>query len=306
MGLAEQGDGDTCASVRALPGRFLASRSRRAAFIRSAGESDQAEVISSKGTRCGHSYVQQQARQRPCPRARNGSAVPVLLPPAFGPKVNGMAATQLQYQRTARRRVSVIPRRSGPIPGATLVDQDLLANVHFSNHVLERFAERTGLPLAGRAALEPIVKDLLLQEGLRVPSAPGWARVRKAPFYMQAGSWLLFTGRPNPRAGAGHLTITTVVARCQEPLKNVGRSPSKNVGLGCRAIIEFPQSCARKLPIWLSVQHRRFWVVDRSRRARRGSEIASDRVCWRRIGCGRADRALRGVPADLVGDGSGP
>jgi hypothetical protein len=93
---------------------------------------------------------------------------------------------------------------------------------------------------------------------------------------------------------------------CQEPLKNVGRSPSKNVGLGCRAIIEFPQSCARKLPIWLSVQHRRFWVVDRSRRARRGSEIASDRVCWRRIGCGRADRALRGVPADLVGDGSGP
>jgi hypothetical protein len=124
-----------------------------------------------------------------------------------------MAATQLQPQRTARRRVSVIPRRSGPIPGATLVDQDLLASVHFSNHVLERFAERTGLPLAGRAVLEPIVKDLLLQEGLRVPSPPGWARVRKAPFYMQAGSWLLFTGRPNPRAGAGHRTITTVVAR---------------------------------------------------------------------------------------------
>ena len=124
-----------------------------------------------------------------------------------------MAATQLQYQRNARRHVSVIPRRSGPIPGATLVDQDLLASVHFSNHVLERFAQRTGLPLTGRAQLEAIVEDLLLQEGLRVPNQPGWAHVRKAPFYLQAGSWLLFTGRPNPRAGAGHRTITTVVAQ---------------------------------------------------------------------------------------------
>lgn len=123
-----------------------------------------------------------------------------------------MAPARLELKRTARRRVSVIPRRSGPIPGATLVEENLLASVEFSNHVLERFAQRTGLPLAGRAALEPIVQDLLLQEGLRVSSPPRWANLGKpAPFYLQAGSWLLFVGRPNPRAGAGHRRITTVV-----------------------------------------------------------------------------------------------
>jgi hypothetical protein len=182
-----------------------------------------------------------------------------------------MTSTELGLQRKARRRVSVIPRRSGPIPGATLVGEDLLATVHFSNHVLVRFAQRTGLSLAGRAALEPIVKDLLLQEGLRVPYQPGWARVRSAPFYLQAGSWLLFTGRPNPRAGAGHLTLTTVVARedrtwaaalerdeiaTPPPLPN--RRPTlERVAVGSSVAIALRQrSSPLKLPAAIRATHR--------------------------------------------------
>jgi hypothetical protein len=170
--------------------------------------------------------------------------------------------------------VSVIPRRSGPIPGATLVEEDLLASVQFSNHVLERFAERSGLPLAGRATLEPIVRDLLLQEGLRVASPPRWARLGKpAPFYLQAGSWLLFVGRPNPRAGAGHRRITTVVNAAPDrtwaaafargeiatppPLPN-GRPNLERVAVGSSVAIALRQSSSPlKLPATIKGTHRK-------------------------------------------------
>jgi hypothetical protein len=182
-----------------------------------------------------------------------------------------MALVRQELQRTARRRVSVIPRRSGPIPGATLVEGNLLASVHFSNHVLERFAQRTGLPLAGRAALEPIVKDLLLQEGLRVPYQPGWAGVQEAPFYLQAGSWLLFLGRPNPRGGAGHLTITTVVARekrtwaealargeiATPPPLRTARPKPERVAVGLSIVIALRQGGSPlKLPAAINATHR--------------------------------------------------
>jgi len=168
--------------------------------------------------------------------------------------------------------VSVIPRRSGPIPGATLVEGNLLASVHFSNHVLERFAQRAGLPLAGRAALEPTVKDLLLQEGLRVPYQPGWAGVEEAPFYLQAGSWLLFLGRPNPRGGAGHLTITTVVARekrtwaealargeiATPPPLPTARPKPERVAVGLSIAIALRQSSSPlKLPATIKATHRK-------------------------------------------------
>jgi hypothetical protein len=107
----------------------------------------------------------------------------------------------------------VIPRRCGPIPGATLVDEQLLAAIGISDHALERFAQRAGQPHGSRRQLEAVVRDLLLQEGLRVPGPPGWAHVRRAPFYLQAGDWLLFTARPNARSAARCRTITTVIAR---------------------------------------------------------------------------------------------
>jgi hypothetical protein len=127
-----------------------------------------------------------------------------------------MSTTALE-PRTRKRPISVIPRRCGAISGARLVDGELLARVNFSDHALERFRERAGLELHSRAALEPIVRDLLLQEGLRVPSSPRWARLRRpapwepVPLYLQAGFWMLFVGRPDPRSGPSYRTITTAI-----------------------------------------------------------------------------------------------
>jgi hypothetical protein len=117
-------------------------------------------------------------------------------------------ATELQTRRLARTVTSPIPRRLGPVPGATLVDGDLLATVGFTDHALLRFAERSGLKFSGRQLLDPIVRDLLSNEGLRVPEPPEGVRLSKeADFYMQAGTWLLFLGYGPP----GRRSITTVV-----------------------------------------------------------------------------------------------
>ena len=117
----------------------------------------------------------------------------------------------------ARRQVSVIPRRCGPISGARLTDRDLLARVRISDHALQRFAERAGLKLNSRAELTRIVEDLLLQEGLCVPSPPPWAHLRRpspwepTPLYLQAGFWMLFVARPDPRSGPSYRKITTAI-----------------------------------------------------------------------------------------------
>lgn len=127
-----------------------------------------------------------------------------------------MSVTRAQ-PTVGQRRVSVIPRRCGPISGAQLVDRDLLARVSVSTHALERFAERAGVPAGARAELEPLIRDLLEQEGLVVIKPPRWARLRRpsayaqTPLYLQAGFWMLFVCKPDPRSGPSHWTITTVV-----------------------------------------------------------------------------------------------
>jgi len=107
-------------------------------------------------------------------------------------------------------KVSRFPRRCGPVPGAGLVDAQLLAVVGFSDHAIQRFAERTGIRERGRHAVEPLARDLLRQEGLRVPRRPNWAGSRQAPFYLQVGEWLLFVGRKDTRGG--RILLTTVIA----------------------------------------------------------------------------------------------
>jgi hypothetical protein len=120
--------------------------------------------------------------------------------------------------RTRTRPISVIPRRCGPISGALLADSELLARVNFSDHALERFAERVGLPPQPREQLEPIIRGLLLNEGLAVIGPPRWARLRRPapwepkPMYLQAGFWMLFIARPDPRSGPSYHLITTVIA----------------------------------------------------------------------------------------------
>lgn len=97
------------------------------------------------------------------------------------------------------------------INGARPVVPELLDVIGFTNHALERFASRAGLCVTSRRIVEPIVRDLLLQEGLVVGERPHWARSRNtADLYLQLGEWMLFIGtrdeHPSPR-----FAIVTVV-----------------------------------------------------------------------------------------------
>jgi hypothetical protein len=92
-----------------------------------------------------------------------------------------------------------------------LVDRRLLAQVGFTNHAVERFAQRAGLDTTRRAEVEPIMRDLLLQEGRVVRERPKWARSRnEADLYLQAGEWLLFVCRGSTRRG-GAFSVVTVL-----------------------------------------------------------------------------------------------
>lgn len=91
------------------------------------------------------------------------------------------------------------------------VDRRLLACLGFTDHAVARFAERAGLPAAGRRRLEPVMRDLLLQEGRIVPERPRWARSRnEADVYLQVGEWLLFVCRASSRR-LGDLSVVTVL-----------------------------------------------------------------------------------------------
>ena len=72
---------------------------------------------------------------------------------------------------------------------------ELLEQIGFTDHALTRFASRAGMATSSRAVVEPIVRDLLLQEGLVVGARPHWAHSRDtADLYLQLGEWMLFIG----------------------------------------------------------------------------------------------------------------
>jgi hypothetical protein len=92
-----------------------------------------------------------------------------------------------------------------------LVDAELQARLGFADHALARFGQRAGLPYQDRATLEPVLRDLLSQEGRMVAERPGWARSRNtADAYVQVGDWLLLICRHDVRR-PGRWTVVTVV-----------------------------------------------------------------------------------------------
>jgi hypothetical protein len=94
---------------------------------------------------------------------------------------------------------------------ATLVDRRLLASVGFTDHAVQRFAQRAGLGDARRGVVEPIMRDLLLQEGRVVVERPRWARSRNAAdLYLQVGEWMLFVCRGSRRR-LGSFDVVTVI-----------------------------------------------------------------------------------------------
>lgn len=104
--------------------------------------------------------------------------------------------------------------RHGPIAtpyAVSLVPPEVLSRVGFTDHAIERFSARAGLATTSRRVVEPLIRDLLLQEGLVVAERPHWARSRNtADLYLQLGEWMLFIGCRQPSRLA-HYTIVTVV-----------------------------------------------------------------------------------------------
>lgn len=119
-------------------------------------------------------------------------------------------ARQLGVHAPARGRGTRIASAAVP-PRARLVDRKLLGTVGFTDHAIERFAERAGLDAAGRAGVEPIARDLLMQEGRAVASPPAWYRSSNAADgYLQAGEWMLFICRVSRRQPGGMDVVTVV------------------------------------------------------------------------------------------------
>ncbi|HEY4280846.1 MAG TPA: hypothetical protein VGM91_21695 [Conexibacter sp.] len=94
---------------------------------------------------------------------------------------------------------------------AQLIDRALLGHVGFTDHALERFAERAGIDGTERRAIEPVARDLLIQEGRQSRQPPSWYRSSNAADgYLQAGEWLLFICRVS-RHRIGSYDVVTVV-----------------------------------------------------------------------------------------------
>jgi hypothetical protein len=93
----------------------------------------------------------------------------------------------------------------------SLVWPELLTRVGFTDHAIERFATRAGLATTIRRVVEPIIRELLLQEGLVVAERPHWARSRNAAdLYLQLGEWMLFIGRGETRQAPPYAIVTVV------------------------------------------------------------------------------------------------
>jgi len=91
------------------------------------------------------------------------------------------------------------------------VSPAMLTAVGFSDHSIQRFADRAGLAPARRANIEPIIRDLLQQEGVLTTQVPHWARSRNAaPRYLQIGEWMLFILRPDKHRPGRYLAVTAV------------------------------------------------------------------------------------------------
>jgi hypothetical protein len=110
------------------------------------------------------------------------------------------------------------PRRVGSAPrfgrSRRVADCGLLDALTFSDHAIARFAERAGVPSAGRDQLEALARALLWHEGRLMPYRPPWANSHsRADLYLQVGDWMLFIAEANPRPGEADYVVVTAITR---------------------------------------------------------------------------------------------
>lgn len=73
-------------------------------------------------------------------------------------------------------RRHVLTQQPNAAADVELLDPAALSQVGFTDHAIQRFAQRAGLTTTHRAVVEPIIRDLLAQEGLIAHRPPLWAR----------------------------------------------------------------------------------------------------------------------------------
>jgi hypothetical protein len=101
-----------------------------------------------------------------------------------------------------------------------LIDGRLQRSIGFTDHALERFAERAKIGASSWREVETILRDLLNQEGRVVQEPPHWARSRnKADAYIQVGEWLVLICR-HDQLRRGAVSVVTIV---NGPPKNTWR-----------------------------------------------------------------------------------
>jgi hypothetical protein len=80
-----------------------------------------------------------------------------------------------------------------PAPSAEKDVVRVLAHVRFSQHAIEQFATRAGVPLTSYGHVELLIRELLRREGKVTTERPFWSRSSNiADLYLQAGEWMLF------------------------------------------------------------------------------------------------------------------
>jgi hypothetical protein len=86
--------------------------------------------------------------------------------------------------------------------------------IGYSDHALQRFCERGGVPARSRAELEGALRALVARDGRVVHDRPRWAHSRRdADVFVQVGGWLLLVLMRDPRRGEDAFTAVTVLGR---------------------------------------------------------------------------------------------
>ncbi|WP_210494563.1 hypothetical protein [Patulibacter sp. SYSU D01012] len=105
------------------------------------------------------------------------------------------------------------PRRGRGRASAPAVDTRR-ARIGWTDHALERFCERGGVPVRPRDELERVLTDLVRSDGRIVHDRPRWAASKNdADLFVQIGRWLLVVLMADERRGEHGYSAVTILGR---------------------------------------------------------------------------------------------
>lgn len=86
--------------------------------------------------------------------------------------------------------------------------------IGWTDHALERFCERAGVPERPRPELEAQLRRLVARDGSVVPDRPRWADSSNvADVFVQVGGWLLVVLMRDDRRGDEAYSAVTILGR---------------------------------------------------------------------------------------------